>query len=140
MAKITISQRQTPCFRALIATDAGTLFDPATDLATQAELDSEHIDAAPLSYSVFKTDSALYYQGSGDASPVEGFQDVAIDPSDALIDPTDVSADELDYNFSFVPAARAAFPFADVGSYFIDFTMFPKVGAAIVWRTWVYVQ
>ena len=38
MAYITISQRQTPCFRALIAKEDGTLFDKATDLATAASL------------------------------------------------------------------------------------------------------
>ena len=146
MAKITISQRQTPCFRALIATEDGTLFDPETDLASQADLTAEGIEATPISYTLYKTESALYYQsGSGQAEPVEGFQDVEIDAG-AFIDPDDVERDSGgnltadSYNFSFVPDARSVFPFADVGTYFADFTVYPKTGAAIVWRTWVYVQ
>ena len=39
MAYVTISQRQTPCFRALIAAEDGALFDPETDLATAEELE-----------------------------------------------------------------------------------------------------
>lgn len=141
MAYITISQKQTPCFRALIKEEgSGDLFDPSTQLATQAELDEEGLtNARPISYSVFRSQSQLYYSTTGDASPVPGYQNVEID-SNALIDPATVESLELDYNFTFTPEARASFPFTDPGVYFVDFMIYPKEGAAIVWRTPVTVQ
>ena len=141
MKEIKITQRQTPCFRAMI-TDfgSGDLFDPDSDLATTAELTAEGLtNAHPVSYSVFKTPSKLYYSTASEATPVAGFQNVAVDP-DCLIDPDDVEADDLDYNFSFTPNARANFPFAEPGVYFVDFMIYPKEGAAIVWRTWITVS
>lgn len=141
MAYITISQRQTPCFRAMIKEEgSGDLFDPETQLATQEELDEEGLtNAKPISYSVFKSQSKLYYSTTGDATPVAGYQNVEID-SEALIDPDAVESFELDYNFSFTPEARSSFPFAEPGVYFVDFMIYPKEGAAIVWRTWLTVS
>ena len=140
MAYVTISQRQTPCFRALIKTEDGTLFDPETDLATATELEEEGITLPPCSFSVFESESALYYTTTGDASPVAGYQNVEIDPDVALIAPDDVESEELDYNFSFVPESRTTFPFTSPGVYFVDFTVYPKTGAAIVWRTPITVK
>lgn len=139
MASITISQKQTPCFRALIATESGALFDPQTDLATQSELTTEGIELPPISYSVFKTSSAVYRAANGDVEPVEGYQNVEIDV-DALIEPTDFALEDLEYNFSFTPESRATFPFEEPGGYFVDFIVYPKTGAAIVWRVWVTVE
>ena len=140
MAYATISQRQTPCFRALIATEDGTLFDPENDLAAAEQLVEEGIDLPPCSFSVFRSESEIYYTTTGNATPVAGYQNVEIDPADALINPETVEEDELDYNFSFVPESRATFPFTSPGVYFVDFTVYPKAGAAIVWRTPVTVK
>lgn len=141
MAYITISQRQTPCFRALIKAESdGALFNKDTQLATQSELTTEGLtNAHPISYSVFKTSSNLYYTTTGEATPITGFQNVEIG-SECLIDPSDVESGELDYNFSFTPEARASWPFAEPGVYFVDFMIYPKEGAAIVWREWLTVQ
>lgn len=141
MAYITISQRQTPCFRAMIKSESdGALFDKDTQLATQEELNAEGlVNAHPISYSVFKTQSNLYYSTTGEAAPVTGFQNVEIN-SECLIAPADVESDKLDYNFSFTPEARASWPFAEQGVYFVDFMIYPKEGAAIVWREWLTVQ
>ena len=139
MAYVTISQRQTPCFRALIAAEDGALFDPETDLATAEELEEEGIAAAPISFSVSRAESEIYYTTTGEASPVSGYHDVEIDAS-ALLDPDVVASDKLDYNFSFVPESRATFPFTSSGVYFVDFTVYPKTGAAIVWRTPIIVK
>lgn len=120
--------------------NSGALFDPDVNLATNADLIAEGLtDAHPVSYSVFRTTSTLYYSTTSESTPVEGFQNVEVDP-DCLISPDDVVEGELDYNFSFTPNARASFPFALPGVYFVDFTIYPKEGAAIVWRTWVTVQ
>lgn len=140
MAYITISQRQTPCFRALIAKEDGTLFDKATDLATAASLAAEGLtNAHPISYSVYKTASTLYYTTTAEYEEVAGYQNIQIDAA-ALIAPTDVESDNLDYNFTFTPAARSTFPFSESGVYFVDFTIYPTEGAAIVWREWLTVQ
>ena len=139
MAYVTISQRQTPCFRALVADESGALFDPEADLATAEELEEEGIDAAPISFSVFRAESEIYYTTTGEATPVSGYQNVEIDAS-AFLDPDVVKSEELDYNFSFVPESRATFPFTTSGVYFVDFTVYPKTGAAIVWRTPVTVK
>lgn len=140
MAYTTISQRQTPCFRALIATEDGTLFDPENDLATAEQLVEEGIDLPPCSFSVFRAASELYYTTTGDATPVAGYQNVEIDPEDALVAPADVESDDLNYNFSFVPESRTTFPFTTPGVYFVDFMIYPKAGAAIVWRTPITVK
>ena len=134
MAYITISQRQTPCFRALITTEDGTLFDPDVYLATAEELESEEIDLPPCSFSIFRSESELYYTTTGNAQPVPEFQNVEIDPI-ALIAPDEVEENDLNYNFSYVPESRKTFPFTKPGVYFVDFTIYPKVGAAIVWLT-----
>ena len=139
MAVTTISRKQTPAFRAMIATEDGTLFDASTQLATAAELAEEGIEAAPISASFYKTDSQLYYNATGQSTPVEGFQNVEIDAS-AFIDPADVVEDSLSYNFSWIPASRETFPFNAPGMYYVDFMAYPKTGAAIVWRVWVLVQ
>ena len=53
---IKITQFQAPQFRALIKAESdGTLFDPETDLATQAELDTEGITDYPISCTVYKS-------------------------------------------------------------------------------------
>lgn len=139
MAITTISRRQTPAFRAKIATESGTLFDASTDLATTADLTAEGITAAPISASFFKTESQLYYNATGQSTPVQGFQNVEID-DESFIAPATVAAQSLDYNFNWVPDSRTSFPFSESGMYFVDFTVYPKTGAAIVWRTWVLVQ
>lgn len=139
MAYTTISQRQTPCFRALIAQEDGTLFNSDTDLATAEELEEEGIELPPCSFSVLRAISEICYTTTGEATPVEGFQNVEIS-SDAFIAPETVESDELNYNFSFVPESRTTFPFASPGVYFVDFTVYPKRGAAIVWRTPINVK
>lgn len=139
MAYVTISQSQTPCFRAMIAAEDGTLFDTSVDLATAEQLEEEGIDLPPASFSVFRAASELYYSTTGDATPVAGYQNVEIN-SDAFIDPADVQADALNYNFSYVPPSRTTFPFTTPGVYFVDFRVYPKEGAAIVWRTPITVK
>lgn len=122
------------------AEGTGALFDPTTQLATQQDLIDEGLTGVyPVSYSVYKTQSALYYSTTSEAAPVADYQNVEIDSS-CVLTPAQVETDLLDYNFTYTPEARASFPFQTPGVYFVDFMMYPKEGAAIVWRTWVTVQ
>lgn len=134
-----ITQKQAPQFRALIQTDDGaTLFDPDTHLATQADLTSEGIDAAPISCTVYKSTNSIapYNFSTAEAEVVAGFQDVEI-PDTAFIDTT--GKNPVVYNFAFTLDNRAAFAFADAGIYFVDFLLYPKTGAALAWRVGVEV-
>ena len=136
---VKITQKQAPNFRALIQNEAdGALFDPATNLATAADLASEGIDADPISCSVYKSTNSIapYSFSTAEAEPVAGFVDVPIS-SDAFIDTT--GQDPVAYNFSFTLDNRSAFAFADAGIYFVDFLLFPKSGAALSWRVGVEV-
>lgn len=140
MATTTIARRQSPAFRARIESETGDLFNASTDLATAAELAEEGIENPPVYASFYRTESQLYYNATGQAQAVPGFEQVEIDPDEAFISPSVVESDDLDYNFTWVCASRETFPFASSGMYFVDFTAYPKQGAAIVWRTWVLVQ
>lgn len=134
-----ITQKQAPQFRALIKNEGdGTLFDPAIHLATAAELEAEGIDAAPISCSVYRSTNSIapYNFSTAEAVPVEGFQDVPIDP-DAFVDTS--GQDPVTYNFAFTLDNRASFAFADAGIYFVDFLLYPKTGAALAWRVGVEV-
>ena len=134
-----ITQRQAPQFRALITNAAdGTLFDPATNLATAAELAQEGIDAAPISCTVYKSTNSIapYNFSTANAEAVAGFTDVEI-PSTAFIDTS--GQDPVEYNFAYTLDNRAAFAFADAGIYFVDFLLYPKTGAALAWRVGVEV-
>lgn len=135
MSAITISQFQVPNFRALIQKEDGTLFNPTTDLATAEELAQEQITKAPLSYTVYKATSSngAFAYDTEEAQPVSGYENVAIDSSALLSSAPD------GYNFTFTPANRKTFAFATNGEYFVDFLLYPKVGAAISWRTGVKV-
>lgn len=136
---IKITQFQAPQFRALIKSDStGVLFDPTTDLATQAELDTEDIDNYPISCTVYKSldPVAPYIFNTERAEVVPGFDDVEI-PSSAFIDTTGET--DPDYNFAFTFDNRKTFAFAEAGVYFVDFLLYPKVGAALAWRSGVEV-
>lgn len=136
---IKITQKQAPQFRALIkSADTGNLFDPSTDLATAAELEQEGIELPPISCTVYQSTNPIapYNFNTNQAVPVEGFVNVEIDP-DAILDPADVGS--LDYNFAVTLDNRVNFAFANAGIYFVDFLMYPKLGAAIAWRTGVEV-
>lgn len=134
---VKITQRQAAQFRAMIKErDSGTLFDASENLATVEELASEQIDAAPISYTVYKCKNELapYVQSTAQATPVPGYINVAL-PDTAFLKPQEVEQGNLDYNFEFVPENRKTFAFADVGQYFVDVTIYPKTGPAIVFRT-----
>lgn len=134
-----ITQKQAPQFRALIKDEEdGTLFDPATYLATAADLTSEGIDADPISCSVYKSTNSIapYHFSTAEAIPVAGFQNVPIS-SDAFVDVSGVQDPE--FNFAFTLPNRSAFAFADAGVYFVDFLLYPKAGAALAWRVGVEV-
>lgn len=140
----TISQFQTPCIRAMITNDGdGALFDYENDLATAEELAAETpaIDAPPASYTIYKarnTYGATAFD-TANADEVEGFIDVELDPEECFLSAAAVEANELTYNFHFVPKSRATFPFAETGYYFIDVKIYPKTGAALVFRASVEV-
>ena len=136
---IQITQKQAPCFRALIKSEqTGDLFDPTEDLATAAELEEEGIELPPISCTVYKSNNALapYAYSTASATPVEGYIDLEIDAS-AFID---VSPTSADFNFSYTPPNRSTFAFAEVGAYFVDFLIYPKTGAAISFRVGVNVE
>lgn len=136
MADIKLTTSQAPCVRAMIKSDAGELFDYTADLATQAELDAQGIDAAPVSYSIFKSRNAFaqYAYSSDNLVPVSGYEDVEIAPVDSFYTPTEVEELSLAYNFNFVPASRATFPFKETGFYLIKFILYPKEGAAVAFQ------
>lgn len=138
---VTITQRQTPTFRALIKTSTGELFDAVKHLATAAELEEEGVQYPPISYTLFKSNSELtpYDLSTEDAVPVPGYADIEIDNA-AFIEPATVTESGLAYNFQYTPESRLLFPFEDVGYYFADFTIYPKTGAAIVFRIGVVVK
>lgn len=134
-----ITQKQAPQFRALIADENdGSLFDPATNLATAADLTSEGISASPISCTVYKSTNTIapYNFSTANAEPVTGFVNVSI-PDTAFIDVSGVQDPE--YNFSFTLQNRSTFAFADAGVYFVDFLLYPKTGAALAWRVGVEV-
>ena len=138
---IKITQKQAPQFRALIkAKDTDDLFDASLDLATAADLTTEGINKAPITYTIYKSTNEIapYVSSTESAIPVEGYEDVEL-TSDAFIAPSDVEEAGLDYNFCFTPANRATFAFPDVGNYFVDVLIYPKTGAAIVFRVPVQV-
>ncbi|MBR0226136.1 MAG: hypothetical protein IJL92_08780 [Thermoguttaceae bacterium] len=138
---ITITSKQTPTIRALIKDSDGALFDYDDDLATVEELTAEGIDAKPASYTIRRSNNALapYDVSISNSTPVEGYENVEIEES-AFIDPATVEESELPYNFQVTPSSRAAFPFNDPGYYIVDFTLYPKEGAAIVFRVGVTVK
>lgn len=135
MKTVQLTQRQTPDFRALIRSESGELFDAAVDLATAEELAAEGIDRAPISCSIFydPTGVAAYASSTSTASPVPGFENLAIDAS-AFAEPASVEASELGYNFRYSPPSRVSFPFEKPGTYFVDFLIYPKNGAALAFR------
>lgn len=133
---VKITQRQAAQFRAMIKTkDADELFDAAQYLATAEELEAEGVDAAPISYTVYKCDNELapFVTSTEKATPVQGYIDVALSDS-VFLTPAEVQEQGLDYNFEFVPENRKTFAFKDTGQYFVDVTIYPKTGAAIVFR------
>ena len=138
---ITITQRQAPTFRAMIKDTAGTLFDHDANLATAEELEAEGIDAAPASYTIRKSNggSTPYVVNTENSSIVEGYENVAIS-ADSFIEADTVEEEGLTYNFQVTPESRETFPFEAVGYYIVDFTLYPKTGAAIVFRVGVKVQ
>lgn len=135
MKTVQLTQRQTPNFRALIRSENGALFDAAVNLATPKELADEGIDRAPISCSIYYATGSLapYSASTLNAAPVPGFENLEIDPS-AFVEPDAVDANGLDYNFSYSPPSRAAFPFEKLGVYFVDFLIYPKTGAALAFR------
>ena len=136
---IKITQFQAPQFRALIKAESdGTLFNPSTDLATQAELDTEGINDYPISCTVYKSldPVAPYIFNTARAEVVEGFENVEI-PSTAFIDTT--GQQDPSYNFAYTFANRKTFAFQEAGVFFVDFMLYPKTGAALAWRTGVEV-
>lgn len=136
---IKITQFQAPQFRALIKSDStDALFDPTTDLATQAELDAEDIDAYPISCTVYKSldPVAPYIFNTERAEVVPGFNNVEI-PASAFIDTTGET--DPDHNFAYTFDNRKSFAFAEAGVFFVDFLLYPKVGAALAWRSGVEV-
>ena len=145
MAKtIQISPRQTPCFRGLIqAETTEALFNAATDLATAEELAEEGIDYPPASVTIYRMNTSLnpgiYSTNPSESTVVTGYDGVPID-SAAFIAPETVEDYGLGYNFSYTPENRANFAFPTGGSYFADFLIFPKVGAAIAFRVGVWVE
>lgn len=138
---ITITQRQAPTFRAMIKDSNGALFDYATNLATAEQLAEEEIDAAPASFTIRKSNggSTPYVVNTDNSTVVEGFEDVEIG-EDAFVEAETVQEDAMSYNFQVTPESRATFPFKDVGYYIVDFTLYPKVGSAIVFRVGVTVK
>lgn len=138
---LTITEKQAPTFRAMIKKTDGTLFDYSADLATAAELAEEGIDAAPASYTIRKSNNALapYDVSTKDSTVVPGFEDVEFG-EEAFIEAETVEEDDLEYNFQVTPESRAVFPFASAGYYFVDFKLYPKEGAAIVFRVNVTVK
>lgn len=141
MATISITQKQTPTFRAMVKDEFGRLFDLNTDLATTDELTAEGIDAAPIAVTIYRSTESLtpYESDIENAEIVAGFDSLAIDSS-AFLESETVQADGLNYNFQWTPESRAVFPFDKVGYYFADFIVYPKTGAAIVFRVGVIVK
>lgn len=122
---ITITRNQTPTFFATVATSTGSLFD-TTDFKSGK-------------YTVYK--SSQYMLSSVPAkflTPVEGFVDAPI-PAASIISSEVVSSSNLGYNFRFAPDASEAFPFPDVGIYFVEFQLTPQAGNPIVWQRTVEV-
>ena len=138
---VTITERQTPTFRALIKSSVGELFDASKHLATAADLEAEGIQYPPISYTLYKSSSELtpYDLSTDDAAPVPGYTNIGIE-SAAFIEPATVTESALAYNFQYTPESRLLFPFEDSGYYFADFTIYPKQGAAIVFRVGVIVK
>ena len=136
---VQITQRQTPCFRALVKSESsGDPFDASIDLATAEELEAEGIELPPISCTVYKSTNNLapLVYSTANATPVPGYQDLEID-ADAFLDPSAVS---VGYNFSYTPPNRSTFAFNDAGAYFVDFLIYPKEGAAIAFRVGVNVE
>lgn len=138
---ITITQRQAPTFRALIKDNEGNFFDVSNHLATAEELEAEGIDAHPAAFSIRRSKSSLtpYDSNTSNSDPVEGYQNVEIDAA-AFVEESTVREQELTYNFQYTPPSRARFPFEQTGYYIVDFTIYPKTGAAIVFRVGVTVK
>lgn len=138
---ITITQRQTPTFRALIKSSSGEFFDVSKHLATKAQLEEEGVQYPPISYSLYKSSSELtpYDFSTDEAEIVPGYADIEIEGS-AFIEPGTATDGELAYNFQYTPDSRLLFPFDETGYYFADFTIYPKTGAAIVFRIGVLVK
>lgn len=134
---IKITQRQAPNFRALIKKENDDLFNPVVDLATAEELSQEGITTAPISFTIYRSTNATapYIYNTDEAEPIPGYTNKAID-ADALLEPSEASAG---YNFTFTPENRKTFAFERRGNYFVDFLLYPKVGAAVSWRTGVEV-
>lgn len=138
---VTITERQTPQFRALIK--AGNVyFDASQHLATQAELTAEGIDAPPASCTIYKSNSKLsnMRMAADAATPVEGYEDIEIDPATAFLSPATAETLSPPYNFQFTPAARTSCAFRESGWYFADFTIYPKTGAFISFRVPIKVE
>lgn len=141
MADIKLTTSQAPLIRAEIVTDAGEMFDYTQDLATAEELAEQGVDAAPVSYSIFKSSNAFaqYAFSTENLTPVAGYADVEIDPDDAFYTPAEAAALGYDYIFEFVPASRATQPFAETGFYLIKFMIYPKEGAAVAFQLTIQV-
>lgn len=123
--RTTITPKQTPTFRALIATDAGQRLT-VNDVATQAELIAEGItDEYPISYSLLMLYEGVYTE-------VEGFTKVQLS--------TDCIVDEIGYNFSYTPEGRVTPMFPKSGRYAVEFKIYPRSGPIVVWRSDVLVE
>lgn len=117
---LTITRNQTPTFFAMLIASDGTPFDVS--------------DFKSGRYTIYKSSQYMLSNVPSSAlTPVTGFANVAI-PANSIIASSTVSGQNLNYNFKFSPDATDAFPFADVGIYFVEFQIVPQTGNPIVWQ------
>ena len=117
---LTITRNQTPTFFVMLIASDNTPFDVS--------------DYKSGRYTIYKSSQYMLSNVPSSAlTPVAGFENVAI-PANAIIASSTVSAQNLNYNFKFSPDATEAFPFADVGIYFVEFQIVPQTGNPIVWQ------
>lgn len=122
---LKITRNQTPTFFATLATTSGAPFDV--------------VDFKSGEYTVYKSTKFLLSSVPAQyLQPVAGFDRAEI-PVDAIIASEIVEESALNYNFKFAPDATEAFPFSDVGIYFVEFRINPQVGNPIVWQRTVQV-